>query len=172
MEKVTEADVVKHYFPLIIQECKNSYKGLEKEDRITEGVLALIYAIRTYRTKYGCFEDYFLLQLKIIMKQKNKEAWAIKRLESIFSLDSPAFAHNDSPTHIDFVRSIPHDETTLDVDWFIESLSSTERQVVLLLINDRDLLGISNKLSLSLNQVQSVVKRLQIKAIDYLDADK
>ncbi|MNT37349.1 RNA polymerase factor sigma-70 [compost metagenome] len=172
MGKVTETDVVKHYFPLVIQECKNSYKGLEEEDRITEGVLALIYAIRTYRTKYGCFEDYFLLQLKIIMKQKNKEAWALKKLESIFSLNAPVLRRNDSSTRLDFVRSIPQDDTILDVDCFIESLSSTERQVALLLINERDLLGISNKLSLSLKQIQSVVKQLQIKVTDYLAVDK
>lgn len=53
MVRITEADVVKHYFPLVIRECKNSYKGLEAEDRITEGVLALIHAIRTYRIEYG-----------------------------------------------------------------------------------------------------------------------
>ncbi|MNV37889.1 RNA polymerase factor sigma-70 [compost metagenome] len=172
MAKITEADVVKQYFSLVIQECKNSYKGMEEEDRITEGVLALIYAIRTYKTKYGCFEDYFLLQLKIIMKQKNKEAWAIKKLESICSLDAPILAHNDSSTRLDFVRSIPHDDTIIDVHCFIEDLSPIEKQVVLLLIKDRDLLGISNELSLSLMQVQSVVNQLQGKVIDYLNVDK
>ncbi|MGW9530242.1 RNA polymerase subunit sigma-70 [Paenibacillus terrae] len=172
MAKITEADVVKHYIPLVIQECKNSYKGLEAEDRITEGVLALIHAIRTYRTIYGCFEDYFFLQLKIIMEQKNKEAWTIKKLESIFSLDAPVLTHNESSTRLCFIKSIPHDDTIIDVNCFIEGLSQTERQVVLLLINDRDQFEISNELKLSLRQVQSVVKQLQSKAIDYLEVDK
>lgn len=172
MAKITEADVVKYYFPLVIQECKNSYKGLEAEDRITEGVLALIHAIRTYKTEYGYFEDYFLIQLKIIMKQKNKEAWAMKKLESIFSLDAPVLTHNESSIRLDFIKSIPHDDTIIDVNCFIEGLSPTERQVVLLLINGQDLFEISNKLRLSLRQVQSVLKQLQSKAINYLDVDK
>lgn len=172
MAKITEADVVKHYFSLIIQKCKNSYKGLEAEDRIIEGVLALIHAIRTYNTKYGYFEEYFLLQLKIIMEQKNKEAWAIKKLESIFSLDAPVLTHNESSTRLEFIKSIPYDDTIIDVDCFIEGLSPTERQVVLLLINDRDLFEISDELMLSLGQVQSVIKQLQSKAINYLDVDK
>jgi RNA polymerase sporulation-specific sigma factor len=106
------------------------------------------------------------------MEQKNKEAWTIKKLESIFSLDAPVLTHNESSTRLDFIKSIPHDDTIIDVNCFIEGLSQTERQVVLLLINDRDQFEISNELKLSLRQVQSVVKQLQSKAIDYLEVDK
>lgn len=72
MEKITEDDVVRHYISLVTQECKDSYKGLELEDRIAEGALALIHAIRTYKVQYGCFEEYMLLQLKFIMRDKIK----------------------------------------------------------------------------------------------------
>lgn len=154
------------FFPLLFKNVKILIK-LEPEDRTTEGVLALIHAIRTYRTKYGCFEDYFLLQLKIIMEQKNKEAWAIKKLESIFSLDAPVLTHNEYSTRLDFINSIPHDDTIIDVDRFIEDLSPIERQVVLLLIDDRDLFEISGELRFSPGQVQSVINQLQSKAIDY-----
>ncbi|MNC07280.1 RNA polymerase sigma-H factor [compost metagenome] len=171
-EKITEADVVKHYIPLVVRECKNSYKGLEAEDRITEGMVALIHAIRTYSTQFGCFEDYLLTQLKIIMNQKNKEAWAVKRIESIFSLDAPVRTHNESHTHLEFIRSIPYDDTTIDVDIFMGKLSSLESRVTQLLINGNDLKKISDELRLSSGQVESIMEQLQSRAKQYLDVDK
>ncbi|GGF67006.1 hypothetical protein GCM10010912_09990 [Paenibacillus albidus] len=171
MGKITVADIVKHYFPLVIQQCKNSYKGLEVEDRIEEGLLALIHAIRTYRVQYGCFEEYFLLQFKLIMKQRNKEAWATKRLESFFSLDAPMLGSNESSSHLEFISSVPHDDTIIDVNLFMERLTSTERKIVSLLINNQDLLAISCELGLSVEQVQPLIKQLQRKAIEYLDVD-
>ncbi|GAB7058087.1 hypothetical protein JCM16163A_48360 [Paenibacillus sp. YK5] len=168
MAKITEDDVVKHYISLVIQECKGSYKGLEPEDRIAEGTLALIHAIRTYRIQYGCFEEYMLLQLRLIMKQKNKEAWAAKKLESIFSLDAPLVTHNASSTLSDFLRSVPHDDTIFDVHCFIKNLSPIEKQVVLLLLEDRDVFKVSNELRISLPQVQSIVKRIQSKFMIYV----
>ncbi|KAA9002388.1 RNA polymerase subunit sigma-70 [Paenibacillus spiritus] len=170
-EKITEADVVNHYFPLVVNECKNSYKGLEIEDRITEGVVALIHAIRTYNTHFGCFEDYFLAQLKIIMKQKNKEAWAIRRMESIFSVDAPVRIHNESHTHLEFIRSIPYDDTIIDVEIFLARLSSLERKVIYLLINGDDLKKISDELSLSSEQAGFIMEQLQSRAKHYLDVD-
>lgn len=41
--KTTEEDVILFWWPLILQECKKAYKGLEPEDRISEGALALLY---------------------------------------------------------------------------------------------------------------------------------
>lgn len=84
MRSITEEDVVKSYLPDVIQMCKNSYKGMELEDRLMEGKIALLHAIGTYKTQYGCFEDYMFQRLSVIMKQKNKEAWAVKKLESFF----------------------------------------------------------------------------------------
>ncbi|MCM3041517.1 hypothetical protein M3201_17630 [Paenibacillus motobuensis] len=38
------------------------------------------------RFAYGSFEEYMLLQLKKLMKQKNKESWAVKRIAAGGSL--------------------------------------------------------------------------------------
>lgn len=170
-EKITEADVVDHYFPLVVRECKNSYKGLEAEDRITEGMVALIHAIRTYSAQYGCFEDYLLAQLKIIMNQKNKEAWSIRRMESIFSLDAPVRTYNASHTHLEFIRAIPYDDTIIDVEIFLARLSYLERRVIHLLINGNNLKKTSDALGLSSGQVESIVEQLQCRVKYYLDVD-
>lgn len=78
---------------------------------------------------------------------------------------------NESSTYLELIRSIPYDDTTIDVGLFMERLSPIERQIVLLLINDQDLFAISDELRLSLELVQSVVKQLQRKAMEYLDVD-
>lgn len=166
MAKITEADVVNHYFPVIVRECRNSYKGIELEDRIAEGVLALIHAIRTYSTKYGGFENYFLMQFRIIMGQKNKEAWAMKKAESNFSLDAPSL-YNESLTGLDFLKSFSDDVTIIDVRCFIEDLLPIEKQVLLLMLNRRELNEISNELRVSVKQIQPLITQLQEKATEY-----
>lgn len=99
------------------------------------------------------------------MSQKNKEAWAIKKLESIFSLDAPMLTRNESFTHLEFIKGIPHDDTIIDVEFFMEGLLSLEKEVVHFLFNGQDLFTISDELRLSLGQVESVVKQLQSKAV-------
>ena len=73
MRNITEEDVVNSYLPLVVQTCKGSYKGMELEDRLMEGKIALLHAIRTYKTQYGCFEEYMSQQLRAIMKQKTRK---------------------------------------------------------------------------------------------------
>ncbi|MFE4573344.1 sigma-70 RNA polymerase sigma factor region 4 domain-containing protein [Paenibacillus chitinolyticus] len=164
MSKITEDDVVKHYVALVVQECKNSYKGLELEDRIAEGTLALIHAIRTYKVQYGCFEEYLLLQLRIIMKEKNKAAWASKRLESMLSLDAPSINNSSTFSVLsNFLGSPPHDETDFEVNYFIENLSLIEKQVVSHLMEDRDLIKISRHLGVSVSQIQRIIENIQNK---------
>ena len=86
--------MITYFQPLVLQECKNSYKGLEPEDRIEEGNIALLYAIRTYKIHYGYFRDYAVNQIRKIMKQKNANAWAEKKPNSRASLDAPL--HNNA----------------------------------------------------------------------------
>lgn len=171
MAKITEADVVNHYFPVIVQKCRNSYKGLEHEDRIAEGVLALIHAIRTYSTKYGGFEKYFIMQFEIIMGRKNKEAWAMKKAESHFSLDASSH-YNESGPGLDFFKSFSDDATMVDVNYFIEGLPTAEKQVILLLLNGRELDEISNELRIPAKQIQSLITQLQKKATEYWTKDE
>lgn len=51
MRSITEGDVVEAYFPHVLQICKNAYKGIELEDRLMEGRIAVLHAIRTYKTQ-------------------------------------------------------------------------------------------------------------------------
>ncbi len=167
MRVITEEDVVKSYMPHVIQECKNSYKGLELEDRLMEGRLALIHAIRTYKTQYGCFEEYMLLQLRIIMKQKNKEAWAVKKLESLFSLDAMLVTDDGTLVLSHCIGATPQDDTIFDVKCFIEGLSLKERRVLIHLMDGYNITILSNILELSVHEIQSVIERLQNKAVAY-----
>ncbi|MEY9095101.1 RNA polymerase subunit sigma-70 [Paenibacillus sp. RC84] len=170
MEKITEDDVVRHYISLVTQECKDSYKGLELEDRIAEGALALIHAIRTYKVQYGCFEEYMLLQLKFIMRDKNKEAWKARKLESLLSLDAPLFNNNTTFSALsNFLGSNSHDETVFEVNYFIENLSIIEKRVVLHLIEDRDLIKISRHLGVSVSQIQHIIENIQNKVELYMN---
>ncbi|MDF9407769.1 hypothetical protein L7E55_05250 [Pelotomaculum isophthalicicum JI] len=57
MRKITEEDVITYYLYLVLQECKNSYKGLELEDRISEGMSALLQAVRTYNMRIPVYPD-------------------------------------------------------------------------------------------------------------------
>lgn len=169
MREITEEDVLKSYMPIVLRECRNSFKGIELEDRLVEGGLALLYAIRTYKTHYGSFEEYMLLQLRELMKQKNKEAWAVKRIESRISLDASLIADDGSFRLQDCIIAIPQDETLFDVKRFIESLPSIEQRIISLLMDNQSISDVSKKLKLPVSQIKSVVEGLQNKAEAYFD---
>jgi|GEM_PF-3985890 DNA-directed RNA polymerase specialized sigma subunit, sigma24 homolog len=168
MPKITERDVVVYYTSLVVRECKAAYKGLELEDRIAEGTLAIIHAIRTYKTHYGSFEKYMLSQVRLILKQKNKEAWAMKKLESIFSLDAPLNAHSVSSALNDLIKASPYDDTILDVNSFIDQLPPIERQVILLMLEDHTINEAAAKLGIPMPQMQHVLESLQAQYRTYL----
>lgn len=163
MPEITEEDVVLFYLPHIIQECKAAYKGLELEDRISEGTLAIIHSIRTYKIKYGNFEKYMLSQVRLIMKQKNKESWAVKKPESIYSLDASLVANNDSLTLHNFLQTTSYDDTILDVNCFVDQLSSIEKKILSHLLEDHNLNRTADKLNMPLLQIQQIIENIQIK---------
>lgn len=167
MRSITEGDVVEAYFPRVLQVCKNSYKGLELEDRLMEGRFVVLHAIRTYKKQYGCFEDYMLQQLNIIMKQKNKEAWAVRKLDSRYSLDAELVTEVDKYVLSQYLGLYWLDDTEYEVNCFIEGLSAIERQVLQYLIGDYSITSFSNKLELSTNEILSVIERLKSKAAAY-----
>lgn len=167
MRSITEEDVVNSYWPCVVRTCQGSYKGMELEDRLMEGNIALLHAIRTYRTQYGCFEKYMLQQLDAIMKQKNKEAWAVRKLESIFSLDA-RFVPNDCSFALSNYMGAPLlDGTILDVDYFIEELSPIERNILIHLMEGYDILILPEKLKYSEDEIKSVIEGLRYKAVAY-----
>jgi hypothetical protein len=169
MSKVTEEDIINYYMPLVLQECKNSYKGLEWEDRLAEGGVSLIYAIRTYKTKYGEFEDYFVVQLRRIMTEKNKEAWAMKKMESHYSLDASFIKGKENYSLSNLIGGTSHDETLLDVKNFRDGLSSIEKSVIDLLTNNYTT-GIDLSIE-SLHQVQTIIDCLKDKVSAYFIRD-
>lgn len=162
---------MKSYMPLVLEECRNSFKGIELEDRAIEGWLALLYAIRTHKSNFGNFEDYMILQVRGILKQKNKEAWAAKKIESRISLDAPLIKTEGSLKLQDFINGIPHDETLLDVKCFIQSLSPFEQHIVFLLMDSQNISAVSDKLGLTISQIKCVVTNLQNKAAAYFGPD-
>jgi len=167
MSKITEEDVLNYYMPLILEECKNSYKGLEWEDRIEEAKIALLHAIRTYTIFYGCFEGYFITQLRIIMKKKNAEAWASKKIDSQFSLDALFVSGNDKFTLTECLgTTFPYD-SMIDVKCFMDSLSPDEKVVLHLLMNNYNVHAISKILTMPLTQVQSTLDHLKVKIAAY-----
>ncbi|QAY67293.1 RNA polymerase subunit sigma-70 [Paenibacillus protaetiae] len=168
MQKITEQDVVIYYTSLVTQECKAAYKGLELEDRIAEGTFAIIHAIRTYRTHHGSFKEYMLSQVKLILKQKNKEAWAMRKPESIISLDAPLTPHSVSATLNDVLRADPYDDTLFDVNCFTDQLSRMEKQVISLMLEDRNINKVATRLGIPILQVQDVLESIQSKYRAYL----
>jgi RNA polymerase sporulation-specific sigma factor len=171
MRKLTEKDIYIHYMPLVLQECKNSYKGLEWEDRIAEAGAALIYAIRTYRTSYGSFPEYMISQLKRILQQKNSEAWSVKKLDSRFSLDAPLYEGDNTFTLISCITSNLTDESALDVKCFLNSLTLTEKNIIKLLVDDYNIATIANILNQSLSQIQSTLNCIKNKYTGYFRDD-
>ncbi|MNW51345.1 hypothetical protein D3C74_288290 [compost metagenome] len=167
MRSITEEDVVKSYLPHLIQVCRNSYKGMELEDRLMEGKIALLHSIRTYKTQYGGFEEYMLQQLTVIMEQKNKEAWAMRRLESLFSLDAGPGIDDVTFALSRYVGTPPLDDTIFDVKCFIEGLPSIERQTLIHLMEGYSISTLSSILKLSVYEIHSVIERLQNKAVAY-----
>lgn len=167
MRNITEEDVVKSYLPHVVQTCKNSYKGIELEDRLMEGRIALLHAIRTYQMKYGCFEEYMLQQLRLIMKQKNKEAWAVKKIESLFSLDAGLVTDDGTYALSHCLGSTSLDDTIFDVKCFIEGLSIIEREILIHLMEGYSIATLSNKLEFPVYEIHSEIKQLQNKALAY-----
>lgn len=90
----------------------------------------------------------------------------MKKAESNFSLDAPSL-YNESRTGLDFFKSFSDDATIVDVNCFIGGLPPIEKQVLLLLVNGRELHEISNELRVSVKQIQSLITRLQEKATEY-----
>lgn len=171
MGKIIEEDVFNFYMPLVLHECKNSYRGLEWEDRVEEGGVALIYAIRTYRICNGPFLEYMLAQLRRIIKQKNSEAWAAKSLDSQISLDAPLIAGKNDFTLAACIKTPLPDDSVLDVKCFMNSLSRIERKILRLRMGDFSVYTISIILGMPLPQVQSIVESLKNKVADYYGND-
>ena len=167
MSKITEEDILSLYMPLVIQECKNSYKGIEWEERIAEGGIALLYAIRTYRAYYGCFKEYMITQLRRIMKQKNKEAWKVKRLESRISLDAPFIVGEDNLVFAECIAAPLSDDVSLVIQDFIVRLSPIEQNVVCMLMDNYSIQEISSKTSMTLHQITSLLDDLRNKLSAY-----
>lgn len=175
MRKITEDEVLQFYRPLVLQECKNSYKGLEWEDRISEGNLALLHAIRTYRIKNGCFKEYAAAEIRRIMQHQNTKAWSAKRLDSRFSLDASLDTYNNangrsfSPTTC--LGATYLDDSILNVNCFIESLPLIEKIVIRMCMDGLNVVGISNELVISLSQVQSIIDSIKQKITTYYSND-
>lgn len=167
MRKITEEDVINFYMPFVLQECKNAYKGLEWEERIAEGTKTLIYAIRTYKIRYGDFKEYMLTQLRKRMKRKNAEAWAAQKLNSSISLDSPLINGQDDFTLTKCMTTMVPDESVLYVKCFIGTLTPKEQSIVLLRMQDYSISNISNRVGLPVHEVQSILDGIKGKIAVY-----
>lgn len=171
MRKITEEDVVNSYLPHMVQICKNSYKGMELEDRLMESKIALLHAIRTYKTQYGCFEDYMFHRLSVTLKQKNKEAWAVKKLESPFSLDAGQVTNDSTFVLSRYIGTTPLDDTIFDVQDFIEGLSSIERCTITHLMDGYSVSMLTGILELSVYEIKFVIETIQNKAVAFFHSD-
>lgn len=167
MKKATENDVFKLFWPVAIRECKNLYKGLEWEDRVEEAGIALLYCIRTYKTRYGNFKSYLLMQLPIIMKQKNTEAWGIKRLEANLSLDAPLFWGGNSFSLSSCVGASFEADSALEFQNFLSQLSPTEKRVAQFLAEGLSTRKIAKEIGLPQGRMQAIISALKHKAEDY-----
>ncbi len=173
MARITEEDVIAFYWPLILQECKNSYKGLELEDRISVGAAALLQAVRTYKISYGSFKDYGLMQMRRIMKEQNTKAWAGKKIDSMLSLNTPLInkTGNKNYTFAECINLDNIDYTKLDVKHFIYSLPAKEKSIVLMRWYGLSLKSISNKLKISTYNLNRILTSIGVKLTTYYEND-
>lgn len=132
-----------------------------------EGRIALLHAIRTYKKQYGDFEEYMTQQISVMMKQKNKEAWAVRKLESLFSLDAGLVTDVGTFALSRCMETTPLDDTIFDVKCFIDGLSSIEKHTLIHLMEGYSISALLNILKLSVSEIQSVIERLQNKAEAY-----
>lgn len=158
-----------YFQPLVLHECKNSYKGLELEDRIEEGNIALLYAIRTYKIHYGYFSEYAVNQIRKIMKQKNANAWAEKKLNSRASLDAPLRnnAGNEKFTLADYIGQETIDDTLPDVKCFMGSLSVIEQRILRLRMEGHSLQSAATTIAISLESVKRILQTIESKHVSY-----
>lgn len=169
--KISEEDVFDFYFPAIVQECQNMWRGLESEDRIQEGAIALLYAIRTYRPCYGPYQDFLKDRLQKYMEKQNSKSWAEMRLKSPLSMDAPLIADEDRNG---FTLSLclgenGIDESALDSERFFCSLTRREQLIVQMLLSGYAIKNIADKLSTSTYRINCVVRGLQKKYICYFN---
>lgn len=166
--KVTEEDVVRAYMPIILQKCKGTYTGLEFEDRLSEGYLALIYAMRTYKIDYGYFENYFNNQFRRIMKQQNAKAWVNRRQESRVSLNAPVSSHaNKNYIFAAFIGRSITDDSEFDIHQFINTLSSDEQKIISMRMIGYSINRISLVLKISPYSVNRIITMIQTKYLNY-----
>lgn len=173
MSKINEDDVINFYLPLVLRECKDSYKGLEWEDRIAEGKLALLYAIRTYRIQNGNFNEYATIQIRRILKQQNTKAWSERKPDSRFSLDAPFIAFNSESKHFTLSSSTGTclDDTLLDVKCFIDILPQYEKTIILMLMDGLKIRSISSELAISESQIHTILGSIRGKVTEYFSQD-
>ncbi len=162
--RIAEEDVLESYSSLIKNECRNSYKALEFEDRVAECNMVLLHCIRTYKSKYGDFENYFIFQLRRKMPQINKKAWAAKRVESQISLDAPI--RNGNYTLHDCLGKVSVDgvdDFLIDFKSFKSILSPKEHRILSLRYDDYSFKFILNTLKVTVSDVYSVLNSIKLK---------
>lgn len=163
--KITEEYVILFWRHLVLQECKNSYKGLEPEDRTSEGNLALLHAVRTYRRYYGGFPEYAVSQMRRIMKQQNTKAWAEKKSNARVSLDAPLGYYNkgEKNTFANCIGQRAIDHTSVEVDDFVSRLSAQEQKIIKMRMDGHSCQSISNILVISPHKILHIVDDIKKK---------
>ena len=156
-----EEDIIKSYRGLVQDECRYSYKGLEWEDRLSEANLVLLHCIRTYKLKYGDFENYFTFQLRRNMRLANKKAWAAKRIESRISLDAPL--KDGNCTLHDCIGKESVNDFIMNLKSFISVLTSKERVVVAMRFSGYRLKSIAGILKITQSAVHAVLNSIKLK---------
>ena len=139
--------------------CKNRWTDIPPEDRLSEAMLHLLYALRTYPTDSQQFLAMFERTLERHMKEQCKAYRG--QLETHYV----SFDVHYADTAEDLYNCFPSpqsDETRVEVDLFLASLTTIERNMIddLFRCKDKERKDVAAKYGYTRKDMESALKNL------------
>ncbi len=153
--------IIDRYMPLVISTAKSfDGFGVDTEDLIAEGVLAIFSAVKVFDSSKAKFSTFVSVCIKRAMLTQIKSATAQKRIpESMITSVDELQIDGDNPEDI----IIDKENYDSFLNSLTASLSELEYKVLSLFLDGNTYADISNKLDISLKSVDNSLKRVREK---------
>ena len=154
--------LIDRYMPVVVSSAKvYSVSPLENEELISEGVLAIFKAAKSFDPEKAKFSTFVTLCIKRAMSDEIKSALRSKRIPQsmISSIDGMEIESGDSPEDI----VISRENLNEFKDIIKKELSDTELKVLSLFLEGKTYADISEELNISLKSVDNALSRVRNK---------